>query len=316
MSARSASDPASDSKATPLSGVFGCPINCHMKIMCFGSTHIDKHQRLFKDLCLRTSNPVTSSYSYGGVAHNVALNLARLGMDVSILSRLGKDSAGDAVLKHLQKEGIKTHLISRSSTEQTASYTAITSPSGEMVVAFADMEIYDEITPEVLKPLISQCQDAAIWLVDAGLPKESLAYLAQVIPSHIQLWGIAVSIPKLPRLQAAFFRMDTLILNRDEYTALDSCEGIKRIVVTDGPLEIEVIQEGSSARYPCKNTPVLNATGAGDAFMAGFLYAESLKKKEAEQIEYATAAAHITLASHMTVSEEMSLHKLQKELAI
>ena len=61
------------------------------RIACLGGAHVDRHGVLQGPLVLGTSNPGRVSSDFGGVARNVAENLARLGRRVSMLSRVGAD---------------------------------------------------------------------------------------------------------------------------------------------------------------------------------------------------------------------------------
>ena len=114
-------------------------------IACIGAAHVDRRGILHGPLILGTSNPGDVHLDLGGVARNVAENLARLGCQVSMLSRVGDDEDGRRVLAHLQAAGIDTTMVSVSSGRPTASYTAILESGGELVLGLADMGIYDEI---------------------------------------------------------------------------------------------------------------------------------------------------------------------------
>src|SRR4051812_11467347 len=98
-----------------------------------------------------TSNPVRSFTSFGGVARNIAENLARLRAPVRLISRVGRDSGGDSFLINLKFLGLPTATVSRSEILPTATYTALLDPRGEMWVALADMDIHQEMTIEVLE---------------------------------------------------------------------------------------------------------------------------------------------------------------------
>src|SRR3954452_6925623 len=104
-----------------------------MKIACIGGAHIDRHGLLGGPLILGTSNPGTVTSDFGGVARNVAENLARLGRGVRMVSRVGDDEAGRGVVRHLASLGIDTSNVTVSQ-RATASYTAILQQDGELVL--------------------------------------------------------------------------------------------------------------------------------------------------------------------------------------
>src|SRR4051794_28562466 len=123
-------------------------------IACIGAAHVDRRAHALGPVVPGSSNPVRIGTASGGVARNVAENLARLGCAVSLVSRVGSDPEGAALRAGLADLGIDIAGLARSDTASTASYTALLDPSGELVVGLADMAIYDELTPAALEPLL------------------------------------------------------------------------------------------------------------------------------------------------------------------
>jgi len=60
-------------------------------IACICGAHIDRRGVLRAPAVFGTSNPGDVRVDFGGVARNVAHNLARLGCAVTLLSRIGDD---------------------------------------------------------------------------------------------------------------------------------------------------------------------------------------------------------------------------------
>src|SRR3954454_15657445 len=94
-------------------------------VACIGAAHIDRKATASGPIVPGSSNPVTMRVSAGGVARNVAENLARLGLSVTMVSRVGSDREGDAVLDGLEESGIGLEFCTRSTTSPTATYTAL-----------------------------------------------------------------------------------------------------------------------------------------------------------------------------------------------
>jgi pseudouridine kinase len=83
-----------------------------VRIACIGGAHIDRHGVLKEPFVAGTSKPVNIATSFGGVARNVAENLARLGCEVATVSRVGDDEAGRSVVQHLRSLGVDTSMMS------------------------------------------------------------------------------------------------------------------------------------------------------------------------------------------------------------
>ena len=112
-------------------------------VLCIGGANLDRKLKLSEPLRMRTSNPVTSEVSPGGVARNVAENLARLGCKVGLLSTFSDDLEGNWLLDHLNSAGVDVSPSLIVPGRKSGSYTALQDAEGEMLLAMADMEIAD-----------------------------------------------------------------------------------------------------------------------------------------------------------------------------
>jgi pseudouridine kinase len=170
-------------------------------------------------LVLGTSNPGSVHVAMGGVARNVAESLARLGENVTLVSRVGDDAAGRQVREHAARAGIDTTLFTTSRVHSTASYTAILENNGELVIGLADMDIYDEITPAVLEPALARLREHSHWFVDANVPGATIGWLLSVA-GGILVTVDAISVAKAPRLAPLLPGISLLFANLAQAAAL------------------------------------------------------------------------------------------------
>ena len=270
-----------------------------------------------------TSNPGNITTSSGGVARNVAENLARLGREVSMISRVGGDEAGREVVAHLARLGIDTSMISVSA-RPTASYTAILEPDGELVLGLADMDLYDEITPELLDR--ARLPEHALRFAETNLPAATIAWLLDDAPVAVD----AISVVKsrklrglLPRIsilfatvvQAAEIAQVGSFSNAVEAAGALSRLGARAGVVTAGAAGIAV-WTGDDVR-PLNVLPAepKDVTGAGDALIAGTLFGVTEGRTLFEAAPLGLAAAAITVESGATVAENLTVEQVNARLA-
>ena len=90
-------------------------------VVCVGAAHVDRIARCKGEFVPGASNPVTTSESAGGVARNVAANLARLGREVALVSAIGADAEGEKLMVALGHEGIDVSAVLRGAGHPTAS---------------------------------------------------------------------------------------------------------------------------------------------------------------------------------------------------
>ena len=102
-----------------------------------------------RDLELHTSNPAVITQGLGGVGHNIARAAQLAGVRVRLCSAVGEGVDGDAALEALEGEGMDASGIAvmpKSSAKRTARYVAVNNGSKDLVVAMADMTIFDPNT--------------------------------------------------------------------------------------------------------------------------------------------------------------------------
>ena len=255
-------------------------------VVCIGAANLDRKLRSTGPLALRTSNPASATESFGGVARNIAENLARLGTQVALLTAIGNDSSGAALLAHAESLGIDTRGALRFEDAASGTYTAVLDQDGEMVVALADMALYDRVDAAFVTSRQAQLAGAALVVADLNLPLASVEALVQEARrSEMRLVLVAVSEPKMARLPRDLRGAGLLILNAGELgarvgrtlaradeieTAMREvqAEGVRDLVVTRGADGVLLTTPGGIKRLDAPAAQVVDVTGAGDAFAA------------------------------------------------
>ncbi|MDR3703632.1 MAG: carbohydrate kinase family protein [Candidatus Sulfopaludibacter sp.] len=287
-------------------------------IACIGGAHLDRHGLLRAPMVPGTSNPGTVSTGLGGVARNVAQNLAHLGCRVLLCSRVGDDEAGRRVLA----QPLDTSLITVSPVCATASYTAILEPSGELVAGLADMDVYDELTPDLLAPAIPRLREAGLWFLDANLPAATIAWLLE--EAEVPVAVDAISVAKSRRLLALLPRIGYLFCNLAQAGALGGCTlagpreaaealaglGAQSGIVSAGGRGIAVYERAGISVMPALPATPRDVTGAGDALVAGTLYGLSRQCDLRAAARLGLAAAAIAVESESSAAASLTLEAL------
>ena len=112
-----------------------------LRFAVIGACHVDRKARADAPFVAAASNPVTLQSCFGGVARNVAENLLRLGAGVQLVTRLGGDVEGDALLAHLGGLGFDLAGVTRSAQAPTAFHLIALQPEGGMLVAVDDRRV-------------------------------------------------------------------------------------------------------------------------------------------------------------------------------
>lgn len=307
-------------------------INEESKVYCIGAMNVDRKYYLENELVLGTSNPVTSSVSVGGVARNIAENLGRLEADVSLISLGGHDQDFQIVKKETEAY-VNMQNVMQKNGVATGAYNAILDPQGEMQMAIADMQIYEEMTGEWISSYFNQLREAELLVLDLNLPYEVVEYILSIARKFdVDLFVIPVSGPKMNRLPTDLSGVTWLIVNQDESeTFFDvTCEddadferladrwldlGVENIVITRGSkASIYGNKEGKRHAFtPPAVEQVVDVTGAGDSYASGIIYGYLQKLEPIEAIHLGMTNSYYTIQSSKTVRTELSPEKLNEE---
>ena len=297
-----------------------------------GGANIDIHGKSLQELRRNDSNPGAVHISAGGVARNIAENLARLGVDCRLISAIGNDHHGQ-MLKRLSRDaGIDMQYVHEIAQAPTSTYLSVLDDTGDMQVAIADMSIIDHLGADRLRPQQAMLSQSALNIVDANLPDDALAWLTATF-ADVPLFADTVSTAKAPRLKPYLSSIHTLKASAIEAEALTGmqartqprlrklaaclhAEGVERVFITRGEQGVFYSTAGAEGAEKLRRSKrnVHNAGGAGDAFLAGLAYAWLKDWPLHKTLRFALAAADITLSHPATSNPGLSLTAVNRTM--
>ena len=298
-----------------------------------GGANFDIHIRTDKAPVLRDSNPGHLRTSAGGVCRNIMENLARQGDECVLLSAVGSDHFGDAVLAACKEAGMDVSRVLRSDKTPTSAYIDILDDDGDMYLAANDMRLVAEIPAEYFKNNAELIGGAAAVVIDANLSEAQLSAIVQATEGcpgseagtdgstgRVPVFADPVSAAKCGVLKPFLSKLTLIKPNRMELEALsglscgtdeeiaDAAEellrwGVKQVVVSLGERGCWSFGRGASLiRGIDCSLPVVNASGAGDAFMAGLVHSFLNGADKETMLHYALACGRIATLSEDTIN--------------
>ncbi len=300
----------------------------HNEIIAIGGANVDRKFRIEGVEQLATSNPVTVTYSVGGVARNIAENLGRLQHNVQLVTTFGQDHDME-LIKSESSSFMKFDYAETLHHNTTGSYTAVLNGDGELVIAMANMAIYDKLLPSLFKRHEVAFTKAKLIVIDLNCPKETVNYFQTIAQmNHIPLCIVPVSSPKMKRMPEDLKGVTYFICNKDEaetYLSMkietdehyeEACKklrqlGAEYVVITRGSKG--VIAASSDILKVFEAIPVsdvVDVTGAGDAFVSAFLHGMLEIHNFEQAVELGLVNASRTLQSYETVRLELSVNEL------
>lgn len=301
-------------------------------VAVIGGANVDVKLSLQAPAVPGTSNPGARSQSLGGVARNVAENLARLGVKAQLISAVGQDGHGEALLRDTRAAGVNVDGV-LCADEATGTYTAVLDPTGELVIAVAAMAVTDHLTPESLGKRREVIAQAALVIADANLTEDALGFVAGTAhEAGLPLIVEPVSVPKAAKVRSLLQRgakLHTLTPNRAELAVLLGRElpddadlieaarevqalGAARVWVRLGARGSLLLTGEGVWELPALPALVRDVTGAGDAMLAGYAFGLLTGQDDFSSALLGHAAAALTLESAHTVFPDLSPAALLK----
>jgi pseudouridine kinase len=300
-------------------------------VVAIGGCNVDIAGRAAAPARPGDSTPGQVRQSAGGVARNIAENLARLGHPVRLISTLGRDAAGRWLRAQTAASGVDVRGCITIDGAATAHYLSLHGPDGALLQAVNDMAVLDALTPERLARERRHLQAASAIVVDANVPADTLAWLLS-LGLQAPVFADAVSAAKAPRLRPWLQRLHTLKLNRAEAQALGAPAlrgaaarrrfaaglhgaGIQRVALSLGEGGLLLAGDDMQIERPAWPVAARNATGAGDALMAGLVHAALAGWPLQQSADFALGCAALTLThpetNHPDISERavQALHR-------
>ena len=299
-------------------------------VYCIGGAAIDYKLKAQHVLTPATSNPVEITITFGGVARNVAENLAYWMNDVNLQCVVGDDENGRKLLEYMRQRHIKTEDCLILKQQKTGQYHVVLNQDGEMYIALSDMKCYDNIDEHSFLSKWDNWTSQAFIFADTNLPAALLQNLLKAAQSRqARLCIDPVSVCKADRLPSNLEGVFLLKPNQEEAKALTGIEincmrncvsagyklldrGVQNVVISLGTLGYVIINRQMANYYQTiQLDDVKNVNGAGDAFMAGILYGISLGEELDRACEWGAAAAAFTVQSSQTVAQGISASQLK-----
>jgi sugar/nucleoside kinase (ribokinase family) len=267
------------------------------KVVSIGEVLID-----FVAQEIGTLEKVTSFTKYpGGAPANFAVGLARLGIDVAFIGKVGNDAFGNYLKDYLDKEGVITNYLSKGTSEKTTlafvsldenaerDFLFYRSNAADLQLTLQDIKL-DEITKceylhfgtvsltnnptqDTILQIIKVCKDTgtkicfdpnirlSLWESESQLREN----LEKVLP-YVDIC--------YPSKEELFFVLKN--------TTSDEQEAIN-LLMDKYPIDIVALKLGEDGclikkrddfflTIPAFEVPVIDTTGAGDGFNVGFIY--------------------------------------------
>jgi pseudouridine kinase len=301
-------------------------------VVVVGGANMDIKVRSAGAVVLNTSNPGSAATTPGGVARNIAENLARLGTPTHLVAPIGRDDFGEQLLARTRAAGVAVdHMVT--TRRPTGTYVAILDAVGELVAGVSDMAATDQLAVSELMGARDLINHAELLVLDGNLPPACAAWLLDfAAASEVPVVLDPVSVVKAEHAWDALSPARPVLAITPSHDELSAIAG-RRVGTTadavaraarrlhdrgvthvwvrrgaDGGVLSSRVGPGpdSVTVLAAPATTVVDVTGAGDAATAGFVHALLRGDSPVQAARFGHLAAALTVASPDTVRPDLS----------
>jgi pseudouridine kinase len=260
-------------------------------ILCIGAVLWDVIGRTDLKMALGDDVPGRISRLPGGVALNIAVTLAGLGLRPAILTCIGQDLEGDALIAACTAAGLISDFAYRAPDLPTDRYMAIEGANG-LIAAVADAHSLERAGARILEPMSdgrlgpwtgavaldgNLTTDLLKIIADSPLFAQADLRVAPASPGKAERLLALVGHPSAAfyvNLAEAGLICGTVFPSADVAARALLAKGVAKVLVTDGPRQAAVGQVGVLMTAMPPEVTVARVTGAGDTFLAAHIVAE------------------------------------------
>ncbi|MGB8816645.1 MAG: ribokinase [Rhizobiaceae bacterium] len=248
----------------------------------------------------------------GGKGSNQAVAAGKLGADVTMLTRLGVDDFAEMAKKTWSEAGVKSVIIDTPESYTGAAYIFIEEATGNNAIIVSPGAA-SLISPADINSNERLIRDAGVFITQLEQPLD-----AAIRALHIaQSAGVATILNPAPAAalpDAVYALCDYMTPNESETEALTGMpvvtvddarkaadvllsKGVGTAIITLGEKGVLLHSRTISEHVPAVYAgPVVETTGAGDAFNGGFAYAlaEGIAPLDAARFACAVAGISVT----------------------
>lgn len=254
----------------------------------------------------------------GGKGSNQAVAAARAGAAVSFISKIGHDSFGEIALKTYAEEGITAHVAQMNDVPTGTAFIYVDAISGDNAIiiypgAAGTISIADV---EAAKETIER---SAVFVTQLEQPAEAALRALQIAKAA----GVVTVFNPAPAEafpEAVYPLCDYIVPNEMETAAIVGfplqaigdaqragdvllSKGAKAALITLGSRGVLYHTATETVHVPARSSgPVIDTTGAGDAFVGGFSAALSKGRNPMDAVHFGCATAGIAVTRRGTAT--------------
>jgi ribokinase len=244
----------------------------------------------------------------GGKGANQAVAAARLGANVAMTGRVGKDSFGSALIENLKQNHVDVTHVVRDDVAATGTAVIVVDSQGQNSIVLSP-GANGKVTSADVEP--DSFSDAKLLLLQLEIPLETVLSAARYAKEK----GLRVLLNPAPAclLPDELIALADFVLPNESELSLLTGQAVsdvrsaetagralvareaKNVIITLGANGALIVNKDGAKHVPSFNVRVVDTTAAGDAFIGGFAVALLHGKPLEDAVQYACACGALAV---------------------
>jgi len=297
------------------------------KITVFGASNVDITGFPDSDLVYEDANIGRMKTTAGGVGRNIAENLKHLDFEVELISIFGDDPLSNFLLSDCRNKDLKVNRSLHLKQMPASTFIAILDSHNDLAVGISAMQLYDETDDRLFIENLPDKIDSEYIILETNFSSRILQAIVEKYPSKKFVLD-TVSGKKSLRANTILNQLYILKTNLLEAEMISGIkvhseqdlknlvnyfleQGVTKVFITLGKRGVIYGSKNIMAKQSPIKTKVNNTIGAGDAFVAGLVYADVLQKDLNEMATYGMRMAALTVNHSEAVSPDISREQIE-----
>ena len=310
----------------------GYIINDEKYIVGIGACNVDIYGTSLIKLRKHYDHPAKIHSNIGGVMFNIISNYTALADKAKLITAYSDDIYGRAIVDRccLNRIDINDSLMVKNTS--SGIFMQIQDENNDMHMAICDMSILHYLDVDYIRTKKNVIRNSCCVVIDPSLNDKTIEEIISICDGDIPIYVDPISDNYAIKMRKYLKDITLIKPNKSELESLTGIKikdedslikaarsvldkGTKKIVVSLGKDGILYMDDNICLKRKLKEEKkMVNASGAGDALMAGLLYGLINNMEIEKMLDYALAAGIAAIRAESTINEDMSITLLDEIL--
>ena len=269
----------------------------------------------------------------GGVAHNVAENLACLGIPTHFLTTLNQDSISDMIISRLLNNNVNLDYVGKFERDAIGMWLALLDKNGNLLGSVSHLPNLKLLEQQVISQLPKLIQNISNIAMDIDLNPDIVELITcNVQKSNLKLYALPGNLSVISKNYDLFKYMQCFVCNDIEAAKLLNTSfqpedlataqrlvkkfktefGVQQAVITLGEHgAVYVDQQANTNFQPIYPAQMIDCTGAGDAFFSAVAAFLIRGKSIAVATDAGAKLAAMIISNQENTCSQLPIHDLK-----